>query len=337
VIGAAASGAARACVGVCVRALPGEQACGDACESIAWNRGHVVVLADGLGHGEHAAVASRAFVACVRENAEVAFDELFARAHRSLQRTRGVVAAVARFDDERGEVEIAGVGNVAVLLSRAALRKPEHVLGMPGVVGGTYRSPRVHAGRFDHGDVLVMCSDGVRARFDLELLRSMPVQSAAEAVLRAHAVPDDDAACAVVRRIVDAGARHQSLGRIPIAESDPEPPTDRTIAIDSGAPLDRVAPIVRDFARAAGLSARAQWEVGIAACEIAVCLGRAGRGELRLSFARDAGVSVVLEAIGEREAVALAMEAGALRRLMDDVSADGERIVARKHRASTAR
>ena len=197
---------AQVAIGICVRALAGETESGDACAEIPCERGVIVAIADGLGHGPRAATAATAFVDCVREAGLLALEEVFARAHRALLKTRGAVAAIARFDQERGELEIAGIGNISMQLARAGSPRTEHPLIMPGVLGSAYRVVRPQIFPFGLGDLVVMHSDGIRSRFDLALARVLPVQAAAEGIVRSHAKGSDDAACAIVRGVADARA-----------------------------------------------------------------------------------------------------------------------------------
>ena len=88
--------------GLCVRPIAGETESGTACAESGAARGQIVVVAGWLlGHGNARRECS-ARVRRMRPRAGVlALQEVFARAHRALLKTRGAVAAVARFDEER--------------------------------------------------------------------------------------------------------------------------------------------------------------------------------------------------------------------------------------------
>jgi negative regulator of sigma-B (phosphoserine phosphatase) len=187
----------RVTVGMFVRAIRGETVSGDVCLVEASSRGVVVAAIDGLGHGPAAAAASTAFVACLCAGLDAPLPELFANAHQALRRTRGVVAVVARFDEGAGSVEIAGLGNVSVLLSTGPFH-PRHIVVPAGVIGGTFKQIRPQVLDFCPGDVLLLHTDGVRSRFDWTNLRCLSPDAAARAIVTQHGMETDDAGCVVV-------------------------------------------------------------------------------------------------------------------------------------------
>jgi negative regulator of sigma-B (phosphoserine phosphatase) len=336
-------------LGICVRALAGEQVSGDACVEVPWSRGVIVALADGLGHGERAAIAANAFVECVAAGVELALEEMFARAHRALLKTRGAVATVARFDEQRGQVEIAAIGNVAAQLARSGGRRSEHVVAMPGVLGSAYRAVRPQTFAFEVGDLLLMCSDGIRARFDLELVRALDVRAAAESIVRTNGKGTDDAACAVARGTLDPVRRRSPMPDRALEEGE------RVVPIRMRGDAECAAHEARTFAKRAGLGARAEWEVSIAASELATnVLKFAGTGEVRLRHVLVPREAIVVEAVDRGHGIAnvraavvdgfsgrpeagLGVGLGSVHRLMDhvDIQSDvrtGTRIVASKYR-----
>jgi negative regulator of sigma-B (phosphoserine phosphatase) len=350
VTAAAGSAPVRVALGICVRPLGGESVSGDACVEVPWSRGVIVALADGLGHGERAAVAANAFVACVAAGAELALEEMFARGHRALLKTRGAVATVARFDEARGQVEIAAIGNVAAQLARGGGRRSEHTIAMPGVLGSAYRAVRPQVFSFEVGDLLLVCSDGVRARFDLDLVRALDVKAAAESIVRTNGKGTDDAACAVARGVSEMGFTRRSPAPERALEEG-----ERVVPIRIRGDAECAAHEARAFAKRAGLGARAEWEVSIAASELATnMLKFAGEGEVRLRHVRVPREAIVVEAVDRGHGIAnvslaiadgfsgrpeagLGVGLGSVHRLMDhvDIQSDmrtGTRIVASKFR-----
>jgi phosphoserine phosphatase RsbX len=360
-VSAVAAAKAHAAVGICVRPLAGETESGDACVQIRTPNGVIVAMADGLGHGARAAAAANAFVECVRGGGLLALQELFARGHRALLKTRGAVAALARFDSERGEVEIAGIGNISTQLARAGAVRTEHPIVMPGVLGSAYRVVRPQVFSFGLGDIVVMYSDGIRSRFDLALARVLPVQAAAEAVVRSHAKGSDDAACAIVRGVADAPTSRPS-------QAPAQNPSEREIPIRIRGDAECAAHEARAFALRAGFGPRAQWEVSIVASELATnVLKFAGVGEVRLRHVHTPREAIVVEGVDSgrgiadvraalvdgfseggalgvdrprREGQGLGVGLGSVHRLMDSVSVEtgparGTRIIAWKYRSAT--
>lgn len=281
--------AARTHFGICVQPLASETESGDACVTIPWSRGTLLVLADGLGHGPRAAEAAAAFITCVEASRELPLDDVFARSHRALCKTRGAVGTVARFDDARASLEFAGVGNVGTLLLPADARAPLHPIAEAGVLGSVFRNVRPQTFAFGVGDTLLMFSDGVRSRFDVERLRGISPQDAAELVVRTHAKGTDDAACGIARSTV----REHAEGSASVVPRD----GSRSIPIRIRGDAECAASAARDFAQSAGFSAREQWEISIAVSELATnVLKFAGEGVVRLRRVEAPRSAMVVEA-----------------------------------------
>jgi negative regulator of sigma-B (phosphoserine phosphatase) len=322
----------RVASGTCVRPLSGEDVAGDACLVEPWSRGVVVVVSDGLGHGPAAAEASRVLLEHVRGAIEMPLGQIFAGGHRALLKTRGAVATIARFDEGAGRVEICGTGNVTTRLVQGTAPS-RHVLVPAGVLGGAYRPARAQSLDFAVGDLLVMHTDGIRSRFDLAPLRSLPPDELARAVVDAHGKTTDDAACAVV-----LGARSRA--------STARDEGDR-VAMPIRLPGDAECCAVgaRAFAGRLGFTVRRQWEVSIAVSELATNVLRyADEGTLTLSRAPDPPERVVVEIVDRaREAggprsggPGLGVGLECVHRMMDHVAIEtgprGRRVVAWKYR-----
>ena len=324
----------RAVAGTFVRPLAGEDVAGDACLVERWSRGVVVVVSDGLGHGPAAAEASRVLLAHVRGAIEMPLEQIFAGAHRALLKTRGVVATLARVDEGAGRVDVAGIGNVTTRLLQGAAM-PLHLLVPPGVLGGAYRPMRTQSVSFAVGDLLVMHTDGIRSRFDLAPLQSLPPDELARAVVGEHGKTTDDAACAVVRGEPPwPGAARDEGDRLAMP-----------IRLPGDAECCAVG--ARAFAGRLGFDVRRQWEVSIAVSELATnVLKHADEGTLTLSRAADPPERVVVEIVDRarpddwpRRGGGLGVGLECVHRMMDHVAVEaietsprGRRVVAWKYR-----
>jgi negative regulator of sigma-B (phosphoserine phosphatase) len=188
--------------GVAGAPLEGESRSGDLAVFAPTQRGGMVCLIDGLGHGDAAADAAETAAEVVRANADGSVHELLERCHAALARTRGVVLTLAAFDLERAELQWTGVGNVEARLVRAGdgfgARHDSPVI-FAGVVG--YTLPRVKPGTvaIDSGDAVVMATDGIEPNFSGTLLGAVGAQELAERVYARHGKGTDDALVAVVR------------------------------------------------------------------------------------------------------------------------------------------
>lgn len=151
--------------GVSQTALHGETRCGDswalAIEGTAWS----MLVVDGLGHGELAAIAADAAVGAFAEHPLAEPAALMEEMHKAMMGTRGGAAAIARVDTAQGSLRFTGIGNISALLVNAEATRG--LASHPGIVGAQFR----HAQTFDFGDIigklLIMHSDGLQSRWRL--------------------------------------------------------------------------------------------------------------------------------------------------------------------------
>lgn len=152
-------------VGGATRALRGETWCGDAWACRDLGADVLVGLVDGLGHGRDAALAAEAALAVLAQAEERAPERLLMRIDGTIRPTRGVAAAVAGIDPVGRQLALASVGNVRVALFG---ERRVHVDAMPGIVGAGIRLPRPIVLDWADRDLLVLWTDGVDARLDLD-------------------------------------------------------------------------------------------------------------------------------------------------------------------------
>jgi negative regulator of sigma-B (phosphoserine phosphatase) len=183
------------------RPMPGEVVSGDQAVHVARGDEDVVAVVDGLGHGPEAAEAAEAACRLVQEHAGDPIDEMLARLHQALLRTRGVVMTVASVA-ATGHMRWVGVGNVDAHLVRPdgpRLRIARSAVLYGGVIG--YRLPRLRVGvaSVQPGDVLVMATDGIAPQFVDGLRAVHRLQNLVDEVLDDCARPTDDAIVAAGR------------------------------------------------------------------------------------------------------------------------------------------
>lgn len=174
------------------RPRTGESACGDLAVVLVTERGALVAVIDGLGHGPHAASAAAAAGEALRARPDAAPDRLLADCHAALARTRGAVVSVASVDVSARQIAWAGVGNVSGVILRPGGRR-ENLLLHSGLVGGRLPAVRRAVLPFGPGDAVVFASDGVNPGFYSSLRNDQSPQFVIESTLRDHAVPTDDA------------------------------------------------------------------------------------------------------------------------------------------------
>lgn len=150
----------------------------------------VVLLSviDVLGHGPVAAEVAargRAFLAGVPLSGSVT--SIVEGLHGALRGTRGAAAMCCLL--RAGRVEGCGVGNVElrVLSSRVP------VILTPGILGVSLPRTRHFEGPLAPGARLVMFSDGLSPRMELDKYEKLPVESACKTMLERYRRPHDDA------------------------------------------------------------------------------------------------------------------------------------------------
>lgn len=175
------------------RAHGGANASGDLHMVRQLDRGVLVAVVDGLGHGHDAQLAARLAIATLEAAPEREITKLVERCHAVLNRSRGVVMSIASLDAERDTITWLAVGNVEGVLIRPGAPKREAILMRGGIVG--HRLPPLRSATLplSVGDLLVLATDGIREGFAEKLRHGDGLQEIAEGVLARYGRPDDDA------------------------------------------------------------------------------------------------------------------------------------------------
>jgi serine phosphatase RsbU (regulator of sigma subunit) len=186
-------------VAVAARPYPGETVSGDAWQ-VDWH-GSVcrITVVDGLGHGSQAAAAASAAVAALA--AEPALNPVDAVhcCHDALANTRGAALLVASIDVSRDQLVMAGAGNVEARLFQDGGAK--HLMTDRGIVGSVLPRVRPVEMALESGWLLLIYTDGIKRRFDVQsLLEAAPNGAGlAQAVLAGWARTTDDATVLVAQ------------------------------------------------------------------------------------------------------------------------------------------
>ncbi len=166
----------------------GERLCGDTVVVRAEEGVTLLAVIDALGHGPAAAVVADRGSAFLRD-APLGKDvrTLTEGLHDALKGTRGVAAMCCLV--RAGQIEGCGVGNVE--LRSAGSRVP--VILTPGVLGVQTTRLRVFQGTLTPGARLVIFSDGISPRIDLEKVERLPAEPAGKALFERYRRSHDDA------------------------------------------------------------------------------------------------------------------------------------------------
>jgi anti-sigma regulatory factor (Ser/Thr protein kinase) len=187
---------------VCVP-ITGERACGDAWLVLRERDRTLVVVADGLGHGPDAALASAEAVRVARGMRGASPIELVHAAHVALRPTRGAALAIAALPADGaggGTLRFAGVGNVSAAVHAGGVSRS--LASHNGTVGHATRTVQEFTYDWPAGAALVVHTDGLISRWRLDaypgVLRHDPALLAG-VLFRDAARGRDDATVVVVR------------------------------------------------------------------------------------------------------------------------------------------
>ncbi|MFI7433368.1 SpoIIE family protein phosphatase [Micromonospora haikouensis] len=187
--------------GALTRPLTGEAVSGDGYAVRVAEGRHQVLVCDGLGHGPLAASATDAALAAFRSAPAAPPAAVVQHLHRAMTHTRGAALAVAELDGQAHLLRYAGLGNIAATVLAEGERR-RGLVSLPGIAGHQRPVVREYEYAFPAGASLVMHSDGVADRWQLDdypgLAGHAPLVLAAT-VLRDAGVRRDDA-CVLAAR-----------------------------------------------------------------------------------------------------------------------------------------
>jgi anti-sigma regulatory factor (Ser/Thr protein kinase) len=153
-------------LGVVCLPKTGEEVSGDTWASAQSDRFHLLLVADGLGHGPLAAQASLEAVRVFRENAHRSPKEIIEAAHAAMRSTRGAAVAIAAIDLERQVLHFAGVGNIVGSIINPAGNS--NLVSHNGTVGHEVRKIQEFTYPWSRRGLLVMHSDGLKSQWRLD-------------------------------------------------------------------------------------------------------------------------------------------------------------------------
>lgn len=188
-------------VGVVRAAKRGENACGDDWGiSLTEDGRATLAVADGLGHGDSAAEASRRAVEIAMEHSGEAAGMVVASVHAGLRSTRGAALAVAELSPGGTGIRYAGLGNISAAVVSG--RESKSLVSHNGIAGHEMRKIQEFPYDWPAGALLIMHSDGVSARWDLSKYPGLTQRDpsvVAGVIYRDFSRGRDDALVVVVR------------------------------------------------------------------------------------------------------------------------------------------
>jgi anti-sigma regulatory factor (Ser/Thr protein kinase) len=178
---------------ICVP-IAGETACGDAWLIVKEPRRTMIVLVDGLGHGADAAVAADAAIDTVKRRGIMSLTDTLQFVDAALRSTRGAAIQIATIDSGAGTITSVGIGNIVTSVVSHAGSKS--IPCYPGIVGHRMPRPREVTVPWTNESLLVMHSDGLSAKWNLESYPGIKVRDPALLIamlFRDTTRPRDDA------------------------------------------------------------------------------------------------------------------------------------------------
>ncbi len=153
-------------VGVVWLAKSGEVLSGDAWIAHQQADRCMVLIADGLGHGPDAARAAQAAIQVLERRSVLAPAAILNLAHDAMRATRGGAVGVAEINVTQQVVRFAGIGNITGVIAGPAGN--QHLVSHNGIVGHNMRQVREFSYPWPEDSMLVLHSDGLGTRWDLD-------------------------------------------------------------------------------------------------------------------------------------------------------------------------
>jgi hypothetical protein len=154
-------------VGVVNVAKRGQDVCGDSWGVEQTSETSVLLVADGLGHGYEASLASKEAVRTLYGNSGLQPMALLELSHRALRSSRGAAVAVAKIDRARGKLTFSGVGNVSGQIYSGSASSA-HLVSVNGTAGHESQRIREFSYAWPDNGILILFSDGLATTTGLE-------------------------------------------------------------------------------------------------------------------------------------------------------------------------
>jgi anti-sigma regulatory factor (Ser/Thr protein kinase) len=144
----------------------GERACGDGFFQKTTGNCISLFLGDGLGHGPEAQKAvmqaGEVFMTCQEKEPTLIIRHINAL----VKKTRGLVGTVVSLDLNERTWRICGIGNIQTRIYDG--RELKGYMAYNGIIGlNVPNTLKSHEMPFENGQLLIMCSDGIKSRWDI--------------------------------------------------------------------------------------------------------------------------------------------------------------------------
>lgn len=151
-------------IGFVSEPLAGEEVCGDGWATRPFRDGLRVMVVDGLGHGVLAADAAREAERMFQKSQHESLTMVLQDTNLALRKTRGAAFGLAQIDGRI--LSFVGVGNISA--SVVAPGTSRSLASHNGILGQNMERVQVFTIPWNENSVLVMHSDGLGSRWDLD-------------------------------------------------------------------------------------------------------------------------------------------------------------------------
>jgi len=158
-----------------------------------------VGIVDGAGHGPEANKISQTSRDFLEKNKNEELPGLMNALHENLCGTRGGVAIIGKLDYGSLQFRYVGIGNIFL---RKFGNSSKRAVTQDGVIGYQIRTPQEKLIQFSGGDVLVMHTDGITSRFDVNdypKILNDDAKTIAINLIKKFGKNNDDSTCIVIR------------------------------------------------------------------------------------------------------------------------------------------
>ncbi|MCW6036987.1 SpoIIE family protein phosphatase [Spirulina subsalsa FACHB-351] len=156
-------------------------------------------IIDALGHGKEAHQVSALMQKFLHENWTFDVRKTLLNLHEHCKGTLGAAVGLGLLNVQTGELSYSGVGNTVI---RLVGKQSKRLYSADGIVGSRMRTPVEQKLYLTPTDILLMYTDGVKDRFEVndypQLLYESP-QALARNIVRQFEKVYDDATCLVLR------------------------------------------------------------------------------------------------------------------------------------------
>ncbi|MFO0588006.1 MAG: SpoIIE family protein phosphatase [Polyangiaceae bacterium] len=171
----------------------GEQLSGDAVVVREKDGTFLFAVIDSLGHGPVASIVAdraRAYLATAPLDRDVRY--LMEGLHGALRGTRGAAGMCCLV--RKGRIEGCGIGNVELRV----LKNRVPVVLTPGILGVSTLRARIFEGSVSSGARLLMFSDGISPRMDMERTAKLSAEEACRSLVERYRRAHDDASLLII-------------------------------------------------------------------------------------------------------------------------------------------